>query len=96
MFLILIVLGHGQQVRHILRDVHRIAPVDENGAPCHLVEMVVKNFRMFLFLRGRVGEDGADHMQSSFLRLGSGKGIAVPGLALSCERPHQVVFCDTV
>ena len=60
MLLILIMLCLVQKMPYIIRNIHRIAYVHGNGAACQVLQMIVENLRVLLFLRSCVAKNRAD------------------------------------
>ena len=86
----LVVLGHPEELGHVVGQVHGVAPVDVDGFPGHLLHVVVEDFGVLLLLVGGEGEDGLQDMELLLFAQPGGESVAVPGLALPGEGPHEV------
>ena len=86
----LVVLGHAEELGHVVGQVHGVAAVDMDGLPGHLLHVVVEDFGVLLLLVGGEGENGLQDVELLLFAQARGKGIAVPGLALPGKGAHEV------
>ena len=85
-----VMLGHAEELRHVVGQVHGVAAVDVDGLPGRFLHVVVENLGVLLLLVGGEGKNGLQNVELLLLAEAGGEGVAVPGLALSGKGPHQV------
>jgi hypothetical protein len=94
--LILVVLGGPEVVQHTGADIHRVCAVHLDGLAGAVGQRGVELLGVDPFLFGGEEEDPLDDGQARLIGHSGGDGIAVSGLALPGEGPHQVFSGLTV
>ena len=87
----LVVLGHAEELGHVVGQVHGVAAVNVDGLSGYLLHVVVEDFGVLLLLVGGEEEDGLQDVELLLPAEAGGEGVAVPGLALPGEGAHQIL-----
>jgi hypothetical protein len=87
-FIHFVFFGQLQQLQGLLRQVNGIVSGNGDVLTAAFDKMVIIDFRVLFFLPGGVEEDLLQGLQLVLTADVCRKGIAVPGLALSGERPQ--------
>ena len=88
--LVLVVLGGSEVVQQAGVDVHRVGTIHLDGLPRAVLQRAVKLLGVDPLLVGGEEEYPLKYRQPGFVGHPGGDGVAVSGLALPGESPHQV------
>lgn len=94
--LVLVVLGGSEVVQQAGVDVHRVGTIHLDGLPRAVLQRAVKLLGVDPLLVGGEEEYPLKYRQPGFVGHPGGDGVAVPGLALPRESPHQIFPSLTV
>ena len=77
-------------VQNVREQLHGVGAVHLERLAGHLLQQVVEHLGVGLLLVGGEGEHALQHVEVLLPGQPGGEGVAVAGLALAGEGPHQV------